>query len=287
MEGSPHRSRTWLPAAVLCTALVAFASASAASAAVTIGQLPPGPPTATCTTSGVDYLQPSVTGGPLYVAKEAGTITSWTTNSLGAGATYVLKIFRRTADPEAFQVIAHSPPHVLSSGTNNVPVNMHVESGDMLGYHESGPPNSCAFTQPDDTVLRRTGNLADGTSGVFAPQDNLRLNLLAVLVPDNTFTLGGITRDRKRGTATITVTTSNPGLVTISGKGMKKRSPKNLAVKGAVTFPVATTGKTKHKLERKRHLMLAVNITFFPIGGDPSTQSVNLKLKRTRPPAPI
>jgi hypothetical protein len=287
MEGCLNGRRARLRIAVLGTALIALASASVASAAVTIGQLPPGPPTATCTTSGVDYLQPSVTGGSLYVAKEAGTITSWNTNSVGAGATYVLKVFRRTSDPEAFQVIAHSPPHVLSSGSNNVPVNLHVESGDMLGYHESGPPNSCAFTQPFDTVIKRTGNLADGTSGVFAPEDNLRLNLLAVLVPDNTFTLGTITRDRKRGTATITLTTSNPGMVTISGKGMKKRSPKNLAVKGPVTFPVATVGKTKHKLERKRHVVLRVNITFFPIGGDPSIQSVNLKLKRTRPPAPI
>jgi hypothetical protein len=288
MEGCLNRSRAWLRIAALCISCVgALAAASTAAASVTIGQLPAGAPTANCTTSGLDYLQPSVTGGNLYVAKQAGTITSWTTNSSGAGATYVVKVFRRTSDPESFQVIAHSPPHVLTVGLNTVSVSLHVESGDMLGYHESGPPNSCTFSQPFDNVLNRSGNLADGASGTFAPQNDVRLNLSAVLVPDNTFTFSSITRDRKRGTATVTVTTSNPGLVTIAGKGMKKRSSKSLAVAGPVTFPVTTVGKTKHKLERKHKVLLPVRITFFPTGGDPSTQSINLKLKKTRPPAPI
>jgi hypothetical protein len=29
-----------------------------------------------------------------------------------------------------------------------------------------------------------------------------------------------------------------------------------------------------------------VHITFFPTGGDPATQSLNVKLKLTRPPTP-
>jgi hypothetical protein len=99
--------------------------------------------------------------------------------------------------------------------------------------------------------------------------------------------VGGITTDRKRGTATITATTSNPGIVAIAGKGLKKRAPKNLAVAGPVTFSVAAVGKTKHKLERKGRIVLPVRITFFPTGGDATMQSINLKLKKTRPPAPI
>ncbi len=288
MEGHLNRSRVWLRLAALCISCgCALAVASPAAASVTIGQLASGTPTANCTISGLDYLQPSVTGGTLYVARQAGTITSWSTNSSGAGATYVLKVFRRTTDPESFQVVAHSQPHVLTTGVNTVPVSLAVKSGDMLGYHESGPANSCAFTQLFDNVLNRAGNLADGDSGTFAPQNDVRLNLSAVLVPDNGFTLGGITRDRKRGTATITATTSNPGLVTIAGKGMKKRKPKNLAVAGPVTFPIAAVGKAKHKLDRKGRILLPVRVTFFPTGGDAATQSINLKLKRTRRPASI
>jgi hypothetical protein len=282
---SRRRSHAWWCAVTFCVSALAFVPAAGAS--VTIGQLAPGPPTPGCTMSGLDYLQPSVTGGNLYVARAAGTITSWATNSSGAGATYVVKVFRRTTDPDSFQVVAHSPPHMLTSGLNTVSVSLPVKSGDMLGYHESGPSNSCVFGLPGDNVLNRAGNLADGAAGTFAPQDDVRLNLSAVLVPDNAFTLGGIARDRKNGTATITATTSNPGLIAIAGKGMKKRPSKTLAVAGPITFAVAAVGKTRHKLGRKGKIVLPVHVTFFPTGGDPTTQSINLKLKRIRPPAPI
>jgi hypothetical protein len=278
-----RRGRARLCALALCLGVLAYAPA--ADAAVTIGQLPPGSPSPFCPVSGLDYLQPSVTGGNLYVAKEAGTITSWTTNSSGTGATYVFKIFRRTTDPDSFQVISHDAMHPLSLGVNTVTVSMHVESGDMIGFHESGSANSCAFSQLGDNVLNRSGNLADGAQGTFAPQNDVRLNLSAVLVPDNTMTLAVI-KDRKRGTASVTATTSNPGVVSIAGKGMKKRASKTLAVAGPVTFSVTTVGKTKHKLERKGRVALPVRLSFLPNGGDASTQSINLKLRRTRPPTP-
>jgi hypothetical protein len=274
-----RRGHARLCALVLCLGALAFAPA--AHAAVTIGQLPPATPSPSCTTSGLDYLQPSVTGGNLYVAKQAGTITSWTTNSSGAGATYVFKIFRRTTDPDSFQVIAHAPMHVLSLGINTVSVNVHVASGDMIGFHESGPANSCAFSQLGDNVLNRSGNLADGAAGPFTPQNDVRLNLSAVLIPDNTFTFS-VAKDRKHGTATVTATTTNPGVVAIAGKGMKKRPAKTIAVAGPVSFPVTTVGKTKHKLERKGRVALPVTLSFLPNGGEASTQSINLKLRSTR-----
>jgi hypothetical protein len=272
-------------AAVLWLGALAFAPA--APAAVTIGQLTPGVPTPSCATPGVDYLQPSVTGGPLYIARQAGTITSWSTESSGPGATYVFKVFRRTTDPDSFQVMSHSQPHVLTTGLNFVPVNIHVESGDMIGLHESGPANSCTFSLMFDNVIDRSGDLPDGASGTFAPVNDVRLNLSAVLVPDNSFTFTSITRDRKRGTASVTVDVSNPGVVAIAGKGTKKRAARNLAVAGPVTFSVATTGNAKHRLERKGRLLVPVHVTFFPTNGDPAVQSVNLKLRKIRPPTPV
>ena len=227
-----------------------------------------------------------MTGGNLYIARQAGKIVSWSTNSAAAGATYVLKIFRRTTDPDSFQVISHAPPHILTSGVNTVPVSLHVESGDMIGFNESGPANSCTFGQPGDNVLNHAGDLADGTSGLFAPQNDVRLNLSAVLIADNGFTIGSITKDRKRGTAAVTVTTTNPGYVSIAGKGIKKRASKNLAVAGPVTFSIATSGKTKRRLERKGKVLLTVRVTFSPNGGDPSTQTLDLKLGLRKPLAP-
>jgi hypothetical protein len=275
------RRRAGTIVALACAA--ALVVSSSASAAVTIGQLPTANPAASCMTPNRDYLQPSVTGGNLYIAREAGTITSWSTKSSGTGASYVLKIFRRTSDPDAFQVIARAPSHNLSAGLNTVGVNIHVESGDMLGFHESGSPSACTFPTLGDSVLNHLGDIADGSSGTFTPESDVRLNLLAVLVPDNGFTLGGIVRDRKRGTATITADVSNPGVVTLVGKGLKKRGAKNLAVAGPVTFQLATTGKTKHLLLRKGRVKVPVTVTFFPTGGVPSAQTINLKLIKIRP----
>jgi hypothetical protein len=280
------RRRAGAIVALACAA--ALAVSSPARAAVTIGQLPASTPAASCMTPNLDYLQPSVTGGNLYIAREAGTITSWSTRSSGTGASYVLKVFRRTSDPDAFQVIARAPSHDLSGGLNTVGVNMHVESGDMLGFHESGSPSACTFPTPGDTVLSHVGDIADGSSGTFGPVNGVRLNLLAVLVPDNGFTLGGIIRDRKKGTASITADVSNPGVVTLVGKGLKKRGAKNLAVAGPVTFQLATTGKTKRQLQRTGRVKVPVTVTFFPTGGVASAQTINLKLlRKTRPPSPL
>ncbi len=279
-----RRGRAWLCAAAL--SLCALVSVpAAADASVTIGQLTPAAPFPFCATSDLDYLEPNVTGGNLYVAKQAGTITSWTTDSSGPGAAYTFKIFRRTTDPDSFQVISHATKHTLALGMNTVPVDMHVESGDMIGLHESGSANSCAFNVPGDNVLNRSGDLGDGGAGVFVPQNDLRLNLSAVLVPDNTFTLA-VTKERKRGTATVTATLSNPGMVAIAAKGIKKRRSKSITVAGPVTFSVVTVGKTRKKLERKGRIALPVRVSFLPSGGDSSVQQINLKLRRTRPPNP-
>lgn len=275
-------------AVLLALACLTAAAPARAAASVTIGQLTPFPPSVACSTSNVDFLEPSVTGGNLYVARQAGTITSWTTNSSGAGAHYVIKIFRRTPDPDVFQVIAHAPSHTLTSGLNTVAVNLPVKSGDMIGFNESGAPNSCAFSAPGDSVLTSAGNLSDGATRTFTAQNDVRLNLTAVLVPDNGFTLGGISRDRKLGTASITATTSNPGIVTVSGKGLRKRRSKSLAVAGPVTFQLKPTGRTARRLVRKGRVTVAPTVTFLPSGGDPSSQSIHLKLlERKQPAAPV
>jgi hypothetical protein len=276
---SRPRRRACGVAAVAC--IVALAATTPASATVTIGQLPASPPAPSCP-SNADYLQPSITGGNLYNVREAGTIMSWSTNSSGSGATYVLKVFRRTGDPDIFQVIAHSAPHTLSPGLNTVAASIAVRSGDMIGLHESGLANSCTFPMPGDSVLNRMGDLSDGASGAFTAKNDVRLNLSALLVPSNDFTLGSIARDRRRGTATVTAYVSNPGLLTLSGTGLKHHAGKTVAVPGPVSFQIASTGKKKRRLARTGKVGVSATLTFYPTGGDPRSQSVAIKLRKRR-----
>ena len=276
----PHAR--WPTATALAFILIAaLLAAVPARASVTLGQLAPTTPSADCIPTR-DYLQPSITGGNLYIARQAGTITSWSTRSSGAGATYVFKVFRRTTDPDVFQVIAHAASHTLTAGVNTVPVNIAVRSGDMIGFNESGTPNSCTFSQLGDGVLTRAGNLSDGSSGSFTSQNDVRLNLSALLVPSNDFTIAAITRDRKRGSATVLVNVSNPGVIVMTGKGLKKRPSKNVAVAGTVQFQIASSGSRKRKLEKTGKLTLIPTLTFTPTAGDPASKPFTVKLKKRR-----
>ena len=271
--------------AVLLAWMAAAVSATPASGAVTLGQLAPtaSPDCPAVSALGVDYLQPSITGGNLYIARQAGTITSWSTNSSGGDATYVFKVFRRTSDPDVFQGIAHAPAHLLTSGINTVPVNIAVRSGDMIGVNERGDANSCTFGQPGDGVLSREGSISDGGSGTFLPGNDVRLNLSAILVPSNAFTIAALTQDRKQGTATVTVNVPNPGILTLSGTGLKRRRvSKNIAVAGTVRFQIAAAGKKKRKLERTGKV--AMPTTYTPAAGEPASTFLTVKLrKRPRP----
>jgi hypothetical protein len=286
--GRANRSARWLSAVAVPLAWMAVAvGATPASGAVTLGQLAPtaSPDCPEVSAPGVDYLQPSITGGNLYIARQAGTITSWSTNSWGGDATYVFKVFRRTSDPDVFQVIAHAPAHALTAGINTVPVNIPVRSGDMIGVNERGDANSCTFGQPGDGVLSREGSISDGGSGTFLPRNDVRLNLSAVLVPANNFAIAAVTRDKKEGTATLTVSVPNPGVLTLSGKGLKKRRvSKNIAVAGVVRFQVAAAGKQKRKLEKTGKVALPATMTYAPAAGVPATALLTVKLrKRPRP----
>ena len=259
--------------------------AAPAGAAVTLGQLASAPSSPDCPATpppGVDYLQPSITGGNLYIARQAGTISSWSTRSSGGGASYVFKIFRRTSDPDVFQVIAQAPAHTLTAGINTVPVSIAVRSGDMIGINESGGPNSCTFSQTGDAVLTRSGSLSEGASGTFAQQSNVRLNLSAVLVPSNVFNIVAITRDRRQGTATVIVNVSNPGVLTISGNGLKKRKARNVATAATVQFGIATAGTRRRKLNKTGKVTLTPTIAFIPSGGDVASTTFAVKLKKRR-----
>ncbi len=271
-------------AALACAA--AISAASPAAAAVTIGQVAESSEVqSNCAGVATDLLQPSVTeGADLYVAKQAGTITSWSTRAAaGPGQSYTLKVFRRTTDPDVFRVIAHSGPHPLSGGLNTFPASVPVSSGDLIGFNAGGGPNACTFDVPGDSVLERAGDLDDGGSGTFTPRADSRLNLSAVLVPTNSFRFTDVFLDRTTGTATLQIQLSNPGSVTLIGKGLKtRRATRNVAVASTVRFGVAAAGARKRKLNRKGRVLVKLTATFTPTGGDPATQVLNVRLKKKR-----
>jgi hypothetical protein len=76
----------------------------------------------------------------------------------------------------------------------------------------------------------------------------------------------------------------NPGELTGSGKGVKVAGAavisKTVTAPGEVKLTIRAKGKQKRKLNETGNVKVKPKITYAPTGGDPSTQSVKVKLKK-------
>lgn len=205
-----------------------------------------------------------------------------------------LKIFRKVADPTTYRAVGLDGPHLLTPGGiagNTFASNIQVQAGDVLGVNvtpATGP--ACLFPVPGDHYLYRYAfplhTLPDGQEASFTSSSGVgfedRVNATAVLEPSNVFSFGTVTRNRKKGTATLDMTTPNPGTLAISGKG----AGATVAVAGqsvgagAVRVKVRAKGKRAAKLRQTGKVKLNLAITFIPTSGAPATQSLKVKLRK-------
>jgi hypothetical protein len=263
------------------------ASASPAAASVTLGQLAASPQTECI---GVfDTTQPTVTSGNTYVVPGAGTITSWSHNAVaGPDQTLTMKIFRKVADPARYQIVGHDGPRPLAGGLlNTFPASVPVKPGDVLGVSgTSSVDTACTFAAPGDSVLTINASLADGESADFHSASDNRVNVSAVFVYSNAFSFGKARRNKKKGTATLTVDVPNPGELALSGKGVKPAGAaraviaKTVTAAGEVKLPIRAKGKKQRALNETGKVKVSFAVTYTPTGGDPSTQSRALKRKK-------
>jgi hypothetical protein len=261
------------------TGLALTASASPATASVTIGRL--ADPNVGFCDAGVDFVQLGVTSGNSYAVPGKGTITSWTTQAGADRGALELKVFRKLADPVNFQVVGHAGPQTLTPGGtagNTFPANVRVRQGDLLGLH-TPTASPCGFKDPGGLHAVFSGDLADGEATAFEPRAEFDLDIQAVFVPDNTVSLGSTRRNTRKGTATLTVSVPNPGELVLSGKGVRAAA-KSIPAAGQVELVIKARGKAMRKLRESGKAKVTPRITYTPTGGDPSAQSRGLDLKR-------
>jgi hypothetical protein len=259
--------------------------AAPAAASVTLGQI--GPP-AVGPCEDFDVVQATLTRGNSYTVPGDGTITQWSTYGGPNPGTMKLKVFRLIASPATYLVAGHAGPQsVTPNGTagNTFPANIQVKAGDLLGVYAPGA--WCILAADGGQQLQNKGDLADGASAQFANPATRRLNVQAIFVPDNSFRLTKTTRNKKKGTATLTFDLPNAGQLTGSGKGAKV-SPTSPKPQGSVVAPgsgptqllVNAKGKKKRKLNEKGKVKLGLTVTYTPTNGDASTRSLKVKLKK-------
>jgi hypothetical protein len=264
--------------------VLVLAMSAPAGASVTLGQLATNP-SGGCDFP-TDFAQPTVISGNTYVVPGTGTITSWSHNApTGPGQLLTMKVFRKVADPEFFLVVGHDGPRPLDAGLlNTFPASIPVKPGDFLGLHTDSAGTGCLFFASGDRIPARQGNLADGQAEAFdlsVPSD--RLNVTAVFTPTNTFSVAKTTRNRKKGTATLTLDVPNPGELIASGKGVKTSVGAGAAKSvpsGTVKLVVRAKGKKRQTLNETGTVAVKSRITYTPTGGDPGSRSLKLKLRK-------
>lgn len=263
------------------------AGASPAAAAVTIGQIGPPPMGSGACGNGLDLIQPTVSSGNPYVVPNIGGVTSWKVTSwttLGGGGPEqrTLKVFRKIAEPDTYEVVAHDGPRALTPGGtagNTFATALPVRAGDVLGLHMT-TIGQCAIDVTDSFLLATT-DLGDGQSASGFGSAAGRLEVEAVVTPTSDFSRSGLRRNKKKGTATLSFDVPNPGELTGSGKGVKAATAAVISRSvgaGPAQLLIKAKGKKKATLNSTGKVKLKPKITYTPIGGDPSAQSVTVKL---------
>jgi Ca2+-binding RTX toxin-like protein len=234
--------RLLLAPLITAAALSLTASPTSAAAPVTIGQLAPTTPPATCTTNPVDAAQVTVISGNPYIVPGAGTITSWSHNAGNAtGQELTMKIFRKVANPATYMVVGPDGPRGLSRGQlNTFTASIAVNPGDVLGLNFASPTaTGCGFGVLGESFLARDGSLADGASGAFSVDaESTRLNVAAVFEPT---TCAG-------KAATLQGTPGNDELTGTPGADVIAALEGNDEVSGLASKDVICGGKGKDKL---------------------------------------
>ena len=104
---------------------------------------------------------------------------------------------------------------------------------------------------------------------------------LGVLTEDHeaaVLELGQVSKDRKHGTAKLTVHVPGPGAVELGGKGLRNKNADTNAV-GELTLKVKTKGDKKDELKKKGKVNVKPEVTFTPSGGgDADTEKTKIKL---------
>lgn len=255
-------------------AVVATAAPSAAGASVTVGQL--GSPLFPTGCGGdSSWAQPTVTSGNSFVSPVSGTITTWSVN-FSPGDPARLKVWR-AAGGTVLTSVGTSALGTPTGGISTFPAAIPITAGDSIGLY-SPTSSNCVFSVPGERHLFLSGTLSDGVSANFTSFNDFRISIQATVEPNTGLVLGAVTRNGKKGTATIAVTVPNPGTLAVTGNGVSGEATASAA--GKVSLKIKAKGKKKGKLNAKGKVAVKPTITFTPTGGQPASAGVKVTLKK-------
>jgi hypothetical protein len=128
---------------------------------------------------------------------------------------------------------------------------------------------------PDTASLSGTAVAAPATTN-RSPQVKAAAGRSA---PDNSFTIGKATLNKKSGTASLPVTLPGPGTVIVSGAGV---SSKSAAGPATLSFKISARGAKKRILAQRGAIRLKLSVAYIPIGGERNAKSTFVRLRKSK-----
>jgi hypothetical protein len=224
----------------------------------------------------------------------SGVVTSWSTlggsGTVGTFGTPRLRILREAAGG-AYTAVRSGPVTSIPTSlghpliTLSLSPGLPISQGDLVGIDQPSGTYLADRSLSGYTYGVWTTVLADGATRTPDANGSRELLFQATIEPTDTFTVGTVTRNKKKGTAALSLTLPNAGDLTASGKGAKIAAGGAAAISkavgaGAAQLLVKAKGKQRKTLNSSGKVKLNVAITYTPTGGTPYTQSIKVKLKK-------
>lgn len=282
----------------LIALLAAAVLASAAAGSVVIGSDLAQPPDANGTCGSASCTVVQTVSAPATPLKSPvnGAVVSWSTiqgaTGMGTSGNLRLRIIR-DAGAGTYTAVRSGPTTSIPTNLPHPEIAISVKPGlpisqnDYVGVDVLDSTSALATRAiAGFTFAFFSPALADGAT--LAPNNPVTREALlqATIEPTNTFSIGAVTRNKKKGTATVSLALPNPGVLTGSGNGASVASATGAVIsKSAAAGPAALLikaagRKTKRKLNATGKVKLKVAITYTPTYGAPDTQSTKVKLKK-------
>ena len=217
-----------------------------------------------------------------------GTVTSWrakaNTNDLNdnIGLQVLRPVSGTTFTGVATSTAQNWPPQISPAFTTSLP----IKTGDAIGLRNPSARLIYSNTiggQVAAWFLAPNGPLADGSTRQADVVDNNKEVLVqATIEPTNTVTFGALTRNKKKGTASVTIMVPNSGQLSYAGTGVNVTGPASVAGPGDVQLTVRVTGKKAKQLKKKGKVSVSFGTTFTPSFGTAGITPDSLKLRKNR-----
>jgi hypothetical protein len=185
--------------------------------------------------------------------------------------------FANPTNPMTGNVIAHpSPPLDVAPGQEYA-LTISRPGSDTIGV----------LTRPTDPC---PGDLfATGPApALFAPEGSTDEMVLTAYVtppppgppsePSNEFSFGKAKKNKRKGTAKLTVEVPGRGDLELTKTKKVKAAEARAEAAGEVELAVKPKGKAKKRLRKRGNAKVAAEVTYTPDGGQPNTESEKLKL---------